>query len=274
MLFNVYIDGYNLYYGMREAARREPYYKRCYWLDLFKLGKWLESLYPQQWKLNEVKYFTAQDISPSYSPGAKRSNQARYWDALRAKQVKIIEGFFRDEEKQCKHGPCDKRGIYTDRTEKMTDVALGVHMVSDALRNEVQAVVLITRDMDQVPPLKMLETHCPRVLRCIAFPPRKADYPVGLMKVATAKRAHPAFGKTDPEQAGKILIDNCSTLCLGLPVTVLEKQRLPLKFWSSPGGARTTQEISEPEDWAISESLRKQGPSIKFLDARLKEEPN
>ena len=35
-----------------------------------------------------------------------------------------------------------------DLTEKMTDVALGVEMVSDVLRGEVEGLVLITRDVD------------------------------------------------------------------------------------------------------------------------------
>jgi hypothetical protein len=46
-----YIDGFNLYYGLKEKG-----WKRYYWLDIRKLS---ESLLKPWQELNEVKYFTA-----------------------------------------------------------------------------------------------------------------------------------------------------------------------------------------------------------------------
>jgi hypothetical protein len=47
----VYIDGFNLYFGMREAG-----FDKCRWLNLRKLAENL--LQPHQ-KLVQVKYFTS-----------------------------------------------------------------------------------------------------------------------------------------------------------------------------------------------------------------------
>lgn len=148
MKFNVYIDGYNLYNGLKETSRREPFYKCCYWLDLWKLGKWLEGLH-SGWELQAVKFFTAPEhIEPPPNSWDPKTNQTRYLEALRSRNIEIIKGFFRKQEALCKHASCDIRGQYFDLTEKMTDVALGVEMVSDVLRGEVEGLVLITRDVD------------------------------------------------------------------------------------------------------------------------------
>lgn len=112
MKFNVYIDGYNLYNGLKETSRREPFYKCCYWLDLWKLGKWLEGLH-SGWELQAVKFFTAPEhIEPPPNSWDPQTNQTRYLEALRSRNIEIIKGFFRKQEALCKHASCDIRGQY------------------------------------------------------------------------------------------------------------------------------------------------------------------
>lgn len=47
----VYIDGFNLYFGMREAG-----FDHCRWLNLKKL---IENLLQPNQELKEIKYFTS-----------------------------------------------------------------------------------------------------------------------------------------------------------------------------------------------------------------------
>ena len=59
-IVNVYVDGFNLYYG---ALKRTPYK----WLDL---GKPAEMLLPGD-TIQEVHYFTARVSSRPYNPDRK-----------------------------------------------------------------------------------------------------------------------------------------------------------------------------------------------------------
>jgi len=115
--FNLYVDGFNLYHALKAASRLDEYYRHCYWLDLVYLGRWFERLHPG-WKLEKVKFFTAPDRKrpprgPARRPGEPKpkepkTNQFIYWDALRARGVEIIEGYFRDETLTCKRESCLK----------------------------------------------------------------------------------------------------------------------------------------------------------------------
>ena len=67
-----YIDGFNLYFGLRSKG-----WQRYYWLDVVKLA---ESVLEPGSELAGVKYFTA----PIASPEDKRKRQGNYLDALSA----------------------------------------------------------------------------------------------------------------------------------------------------------------------------------------------
>lgn len=68
---NVYIDGFNLYYG---ALKRTPYK----WLDL---GKLVQILLPED-TVQEIHYFTARVSSRAYNPTAAH-DQGLYIRALK-----------------------------------------------------------------------------------------------------------------------------------------------------------------------------------------------
>ncbi|MCS6861184.1 MAG: hypothetical protein NZT92_12780 [Abditibacteriales bacterium] len=60
-----YVDGFNLYFGLRSRG-----WRRYYWLNLQALA--LNLLKPSQ-QLVFTKYFTARDISPHLCPQRNRS---------------------------------------------------------------------------------------------------------------------------------------------------------------------------------------------------------
>ena len=72
-----YIDGFNLYFGIREAG-----FDKCRWLNVKKL---VESLLQPNQELLQVKYFTSR---VSNNPD-KQKRQSTYIDALESLNIKI-----------------------------------------------------------------------------------------------------------------------------------------------------------------------------------------
>ena len=69
----VYVDGFNLYYGLKDSRLR-----RYYWLDIQKLAENL--LLPNQ-RLVAVRYFTSR-IRTTPANASKRKRQSTYLEAL------------------------------------------------------------------------------------------------------------------------------------------------------------------------------------------------
>ena len=86
----VYVDGFNLYFGMKEAG-----FENCKWLDLHLLASNL--LKPNQ-ELIQVKYFTSR---VGNNPD-KQKRQATYIEALETANVKILYGHYQSNTIECK----------------------------------------------------------------------------------------------------------------------------------------------------------------------------
>ena len=153
-----YIDGFNLYYGLREGG-----FNRFYWLDLQMLS--LQLLRNQQ-KLAEVKYFTARVSDPA----DKRKRQTNYLEALQTHcAIKPFEGQFLAKPVEC-HG-CGRR--WPDHEEKMTDVNVATEMLTDAFQKRFDTALLISGDSDLVPPIRAIRKHFPALRVVVAFPPKR-----------------------------------------------------------------------------------------------------
>ncbi|MBP7881862.1 MAG: NYN domain-containing protein [Candidatus Methylopumilus sp.] len=166
----IYIDGYNLYYG----CLKNTSYK---WLDLKQvILKILATVYfgePEdqfEFELQPlaIKYFTA----PIHKNFAKSNDsvpdQIAYHKALIAyigNEIQIITGEY-DASKARAHRfqkgiparECEKVEIWK-LVEKQSDVALALNAYSDAIRGEVDHVVIVTNDTDIVPALKLIKEH-------------------------------------------------------------------------------------------------------------------
>ncbi len=155
----VYIDGYNLYYGIRAA-----YGGRYKWLDLESLAR--DFLRPGM-MLAGVKYFTA--ITKDTSDSHRR--QAVYLKALVAYcgRLEIIHGRFLSKTKRCR--ACDAQ--YPSYEEKKTDVNIACHILNDAHRDRFDIAYLISGDSDLVPPLTIIGQYHPEKKTIVAHPPRR-----------------------------------------------------------------------------------------------------
>ena len=144
---NVYIDGFNLYYG---ATKNTPYK----WLDLSKLCK---SLLPNDF-IHEIKYFTAKVKGRPHDPSQPIRQQA-YLRALQTlPNLTVIYGhFLTHSARMVETGSNPRHWVTVDKTEeKGSDVNLASHLLHDAFTNSFEVAVLITNDSDLAEPVRMV----------------------------------------------------------------------------------------------------------------------
>lgn len=164
MKTTIYIDGYNLYYGL---LRGTPYK----WLDVVKFCETICHDENPNFQIDMVKFFT----SPIKAKISTRKDQAArsqrlYLNALKHKypdRIMIVEGFF-----QLTKGlfpryknPLDK----TDKVkvwrleEKQTDVNIALHLYNDVVQKKTEQVVLVSNDSDFVPVFEFAKQVNPKI---------------------------------------------------------------------------------------------------------------
>ena len=153
-----YIDGFNLYYGLR-ASR----WQRFYWLNLRQAT--LHLLKPDQ-SLVEIKYFTALVTTPQ----DKSRRQATFLEALSTLPAFSIHyGHYLADTvacRQCGH-------TYTTHHEKMTDVNIATEMLSDAFTDRFDTALLCSADSDLVGPVRKVHQLFPDKHVIVVFPPAR-----------------------------------------------------------------------------------------------------
>lgn len=155
-----YIDGFNLYFGLK-AAR----FKRFYWLDLAAMSS---RLLRAEQGLVKTWYFTSR-IRDNGHNTADRERQNTYLDALSARAVDIQYGHFLEKKRQCK--AC--HATWTDYEEKMTDVNLAVQLQADAFDDAFDAALVVSGDSDLATPIRRIRERFPRKRLIVAFPPER-----------------------------------------------------------------------------------------------------
>ena len=171
-----YIDGFNLYHGLREAKLR-----RYYWLNLRALAENL--LRPGQ-QLVLTKYFTAR-ISGAWAGdppdrakylNAERKRQSDFLEALDTlSDFKRYEGHFLGKAIKCR--ACG--ASWRTHEEKMTDVQIATEMLTDAFEDRFDAALLLSADSDLVPPTLAVQRMFPAKRIVVAFPPARSSVELG-----------------------------------------------------------------------------------------------
>ncbi|MGL5931202.1 MAG: NYN domain-containing protein [Dermatophilaceae bacterium] len=155
----VYVDGFNLYHGLHDMARR-----RWLWLDLVSLA---EVLRPRS-DVQVVRYFTA----PVLGQPDAQSRQQRYLDALaahRGTRIDIVLGRYQSKKKSCRR--CG--ALWVEREEKETDVNIAVGLVTDAARGAMDSALLVSADSDLAPAVRAARAIRPDLFVAAAFPPKR-----------------------------------------------------------------------------------------------------
>jgi uncharacterized LabA/DUF88 family protein len=155
----VYIDGFNLYHGLKQKHGR-----KYLWLDLQTLAGGL--LKPGQ-ILTKVVYFTARVRNDPI--GVQR--QSDYIDTLRDQcpLVTVIEGRFQEKNRRCRH--CGTGWVVYE--EKETDVNIAIALVEDAVADEYDTAIIISADSDLCPAVRSVRRLSPTKRIVAAFPPRR-----------------------------------------------------------------------------------------------------
>jgi len=153
-----YVDGYNLYYGLRDRG-----WKRFYWLNVQSM---VQNLLKPNQALVSTKYFT----TVIKRPPDKRKRQAVFLEALQTlSDFKVFYGHWLSNQVTC-----HKCGhTYEAYHEKMTDVNIAVELVSDAFQDHLDVALLVSADSDLVGPVKAIRELFPQKRLVVAFPPER-----------------------------------------------------------------------------------------------------
>ena len=153
-----YIDGFNLYHGLRDAGLKDSR-----WLDLH--GMCMSLLQPDE-QLELVRYFT----SWVKDNPVKSARQAVYVDALRERGgIEIDFGHFLSNTAQCFR--CGN--VWKKNEEKKTDVNIAVRLLEDVSDNRFDTAIVVSGDSDLVPPVESVLRRFPHKRVVVAFPPRR-----------------------------------------------------------------------------------------------------
>ena len=155
----VYIDGYNLYYGLLRRSQHK-------WLDLYALFQ--DHVLDASADVLEIRYYTAPVLQRMSDDPLSSQRQRQYLQALRKmhpNKVKIIEGRMVKKTpylrlvKSLPVAPDVSLVQVMDFTEKKTDVNLAADMMEGAWTGAFEQAVLCTNDTD-------LEAAVASIKRC------------------------------------------------------------------------------------------------------------
>lgn len=165
-----YIDGFNLYFGMRHSG-----WRRYYWLDLPAL---VTSMLKPDQQLVATHYFTARIRSNGRNTeDAKR--QSNYIDALGTRpNLTTHLGQYLEKTRTCK--ACG--ATWPDYEEKMTDVNIAVQLLADAFEDRFDTAIIVSGDSDLTTPIQRVRERFPTKRLIVAFPPNRQS--AQLKKVA------------------------------------------------------------------------------------------
>jgi uncharacterized LabA/DUF88 family protein len=154
-----YVDGFNLYFGLKARHGR-----KYLWLDLQALAASL--MMPGQ-TLEQVTYFTARVRN---APDSKQ-RQSDYLDALvhHSPLVTVVNGRFQEKQQACRS--CRDR--WTVYEEKETDVNIAAMLIEDAVQDRYDTALLVSADSDLCPAIRTLKRLRPEKRIIAAFPPRR-----------------------------------------------------------------------------------------------------
>jgi len=155
-----YIDGFNLYFGLKQAR-----FKRYYWLDVAALARTL--LRPGQ-QLLATHYFSAR-IRDNGRNAADQKRQNDYLDALALQGVQCQFGHYLEKRHECR--AC--HATWPDYEEKMTDVNIAIQLMTDAFDDAFDVALVISGDSDLTTPIRRVRERFPAKRVIVAFPPQR-----------------------------------------------------------------------------------------------------
>ena len=141
----VYIDGFNLYHSLVDAAAKSPMGNRLKWFDIQKM---LLNKVSENKTIVSVKYFTA-----LFPDAGKSDRHKRYIKVLEDTGIEVVHGRFKPRIRYC---PRCKRNFNTHE-EKRTDVNIALHLLNDFYSNTYDTAIIVSGDTDLIPAIHMIK---------------------------------------------------------------------------------------------------------------------
>jgi len=169
----VYIDGFNLYFAMKDQ-----HWRKYYWLDVYALSVKLLQMAKSQGfidsaqQIDSVRYFTSRIPAVGHSKD-KATRQNTYLEALEAynreisANLTISYGAYQLKPHICEH--CKRR--ISLPVEKMTDVNLATDLLADAFFDKYQTAIVISGDSDLTAPVQAIKDLFENKNTIVAVPP-------------------------------------------------------------------------------------------------------
>lgn len=185
----VYIDGFNLYYGIRDTP-----YK---WLGLRALCR---TLLPND-HIVHIKYFTAR-VRATPADANVPLRQQIYLRALRTlPDFSIHYGHFLTSTPWMPVVQPPPKFIQVHKTEeKGSDVNLATHLLADGFLGSYDTAVVISNDSDLCPPIEMVKNQLGRKVGLVNPHPRTPSKPLGRLatfyKELRAGPSRPPYSRT------------------------------------------------------------------------------
>jgi hypothetical protein len=178
MTTNVYVDGFNLYYGALRGTRYR-------WLDLEQL---CAAMLPGH-NINRIRYFTARVKMSPHDPDPAQRQQI-YLRALHTlPSVSIHYGhFLQSVVRMPSSTPPPNTVEVIKREEKGSDVNFATYLLADAFRNDADTFVGVTNDSDLMTPMHLVKNELGKDIGILN------PHPGGASKAL--QRCGPSFTKT------------------------------------------------------------------------------
>ncbi|MGZ9676152.1 NYN domain-containing protein [Flavobacterium sp. GNP001] len=164
---NIYVDGFNFYYGLKDMAKMKRDWRKFYWIDLVKL---FEQYLKEDEIIGTVHYFTARPKNMGKT--ARQNNLMNCNKAINGDKLKLHYGKYQDKTMKCRADDgCAKEFMHWE--EKQTDVSLAIKMVEDSHNSDCNKIILVSGDSDFLPPLKLIKNFYKEIELMVLFPPAK-----------------------------------------------------------------------------------------------------
>ena len=166
-----YIDGFNLYFGLKASN-----WQRYYWINLQLL---VANLLKSNQELVFTKYFTSRVSTPP----DKQLRQSVFLEALETlDDFRIFYGKYQSYPRRC--SKCGFKDYVPN--EKMTDVNIAVEMMTDAFQDHFDTALLMSADSDLSGVIQSIKILFPEKRVVVAFPPQRHS-------AVLEKQAHASF---------------------------------------------------------------------------------
>ena len=157
-----YVDGFNVYYGIRTAKQIDRKWYKSYWINLVQF---FSLFLGEDQTMEKVIYFTASPLNKE-----KSRHQSAFLNAnklINGERFEVVRGKYISKEIKC---PNCKYTIIRPE-EKKTDVNISIRMMADCIKDASDVIVLVSGDSDLLPPIEFIQHNFPDKKVKVFFPP-------------------------------------------------------------------------------------------------------